>query len=248
MQGLTRRWVFRDPAATAEMDRLPLPKRILHARGLRDPDVLRQFCEPKLTDLYDPELMPGLEMAATRLVAAVRSGESIAIYGDYDVDGITASAIVYHTVKVVSPESDIRIYIPHRIDEGYGLNGDALRHLRAGGVDLVISVDCGITAIEPARVARSIGLDLIITDHHNLPASDGAIPEALAVVHPRLPGSEPVSLRRAVRRRHRVQARLEVRDDLVRVAAGRQLPPADAAEPASAGRPGDDRRYGPAGR
>ncbi len=190
MQGLTRRWVFRDPAATAEMDRMPLPKRILHARGLRDPDVLRQFCEPKLTDLYDPELMPGLEMAATRLVAAVRSGESIAIYGDYDVDGITASAIVYHTVKAVAPESDIRIYIPHRIDEGYGLNGDALRHLRAGGVDLVVSVDCGITAIEPARVARSIGLDLIITDHHNLPASDGAIPEALAVVHPRLPGSE----------------------------------------------------------
>ncbi len=190
MQGLTRRWIFRDPAATAEMDRLPLPKRILHARGLRDPHVLRQFCEPKLTDLYDPELMPGLEMAATRLVAAVRRGESIAIYGDYDVDGITACAIVYHTVKAVAPESDIRIYIPHRIDEGYGLNGDALRHLRAGGVDLVVSVDCGITAIEPARVARSIGLDLIITDHHNLPASDGAIPEALAVVHPRLPGSE----------------------------------------------------------
>ncbi len=190
MQGLTRRWVFRDPAATAEMDRMPLPKRILHARGLRDPDLLRQFCEPKLTDLYDPELMPGLEMAATRLVAAVRRGESIAIYGDYDVDGITASAIVYHTVKAVAPESDIRIYIPHRIDEGYGLNGDALRNLRAGGVDLVISVDCGITAIEPARVARSIGLDLIITDHHNLPASDGQIPEAVAVVHPRLPGSQ----------------------------------------------------------
>ena len=190
MQGLTRRWVFRDPAATAELDRMPLPKRILHARGLRDPDVLRQFCEPKLTDLYDPELMPGLEMAATRLVAAVRRGESIAIYGDYDVDGITASAIVYHTVKAVAPESDIRIYIPHRIDEGYGLNSDALRHLHAGGVDLVISVDCGITAIEPARVARSIGLDLIITDHHNLPASDGAIPEAMAVVHPRLPGSQ----------------------------------------------------------
>ena len=86
-------------------ERLPLLERVLEARGLTDPDTIQRFCEPKLTDLYDPELLPGADAAAQRLVRAVRGGESIVIYGDYDVDGISASAILYHIIKAAAPET-----------------------------------------------------------------------------------------------------------------------------------------------
>ncbi|MHC4447715.1 MAG: single-stranded-DNA-specific exonuclease RecJ [Planctomycetota bacterium] len=198
MRGLTRRWVYRDlhrnagtgNAATGGdgRDSLPLLERVLRARGLTDPDTVRRFCEPKLTDLYDPQLLPGIDAAAERLVAAVRGGESIVIYGDYDVDGISASAILYHMIKAAAPDSGVRTYVPHRLDDGYGLNGEALRQLRSEGASLVVSVDCGISAQEPARVAREAGLDLIITDHHNVDAERG-LPDAAVIVHPRLPGS-----------------------------------------------------------
>ncbi len=160
--------------------------RILHARGLDEPDAVRRFCHPKLTDLTAPADLPNLNAAADRLVDAVRSGRHIAIYGDYDVDGITATAILFHVLRAVDPEVKITTYVPHRLDEGYGLNVDALQQLRADGADLVITVDCGITAIEPARVAKEIGLELIITDHH-LPEEGGELPDAL-LVHPGLPG------------------------------------------------------------
>ncbi len=193
MRGLTRRWLIREPLETSiGLSNLRLPplfERILLARGLADAPSIKQFCEPKLTDLHNPALLPNADSAAERLVTAVRNDESIAIYGDYDVDGITATAILYHIIKTASPAARITTYVPHRLEEGYGVKADALRQLRAAGVDLVISVDCGITACEPAKVAREIGLDLIITDHHT-PAGDGApLPEAL-VVHPRLPGSD----------------------------------------------------------
>ena len=190
MRGMTRRWVFRNSAQAHRGDTIPLVQRVLHARGLTEAAAIRRFCEPKLTDLHEPELMPNIDTAANRLAEAVRGHESIVIYGDYDVDGITACAILYHVIKAVAPQIDLRTYIPHRLDEGYGLNSEALRQLRADGADLVISVDCGITALEPARVAREIGLDLIITDHHNLPEAGGPLPDAIAVVHPRLPGSD----------------------------------------------------------
>ena len=199
MRGLTRRWVYRDPHARNAgntgnptggdaRESLPLLERVLEARGLTDPDTIQRFCEPKLTDLHDPELLPGADAAAQRLVRAVRGGESIVIYGDYDVDGISASAILYHIIKAAAPGAAVRTYVPHRLDDGYGLSGEALRQLRSEGASLVVSVDCGITAQEPARVAREVGLDLIITDHHNVDAERG-LPDAAAIVHPRLPGS-----------------------------------------------------------
>lgn len=187
MQGLRRRWLFRRPDEQDAHRRLPLFNRVLAARGLTDPETRRRFCDPKLTDLHDPGLLPGLDAAAERLAAAIRAGESIVIYGDYDVDGIAGSAILYHVVRALAADARLRTYVPHRLEEGYGLNSDALRQLRAEGADLVVSVDCGITAHEPAKVAREIGLDLIITDHHA--CDDAAPPEALAVVHPRLAGS-----------------------------------------------------------
>jgi single-stranded-DNA-specific exonuclease len=163
---------------------------VLAARGLDKPEAIRRFCEPKLTDLHDPQLLPNIDAAASRLVQAVRDDESIVIYGDYDVDGIAGSAILYHVIKAVAPGAGLRTYVPHRLEEGYGLNSEALVQLRADGADLAVSVDCGVTAHEPARAARAAGLDLIVTDHHHLPDPGAPLPEAVAVVHPRLAGSD----------------------------------------------------------
>lgn len=178
-----------ESALGARAGDLPLLQRLLAARNLTDPETIHRFCNPRLTDLHDPALMPGLVAAAQRLATALRERQVIAIYGDYDVDGVTGCAILYHVIKALAPECDLRLYIPHRIDEGYGLNSEAMRHLRREGADVVVSVDCGITAVEEARVAKEIGLDLIITDHHNLPIDGGELPDAFGLVHPRLPGS-----------------------------------------------------------
>ncbi|HMN95634.1 MAG TPA: single-stranded-DNA-specific exonuclease RecJ [Phycisphaerales bacterium] len=167
--------------------RIPLLDRLLAARGLGDRAAARAFCEPRLTDLADPGLLPGIDAAVERIALALRRGERIAIYGDYDVDGIAASAILYHVLRAADPDARIRCYVPHRIDEGYGVNADALRELRADGATLVVTVDCGVTATAPALVARAIGLDLIITDHHHPPADPLELPAAVAVVHPALP-------------------------------------------------------------
>ena len=190
-RGLTRRWIEAAPHSASLPETVagsvpPLVQRVLQARGLSDAADIARFCEPKLTDLHDPGLMPGIDTAVKRLIDAVRHDELIAIYGDYDVDGVTATAILYHTIKTAAPNARLRTYVPHRLDEGYGINCEALRQLRSEGVSVVISVDCGITAIESAKTAREIGLDLIVTDHHSLPAAS-QLPDAFALVHPRLP-------------------------------------------------------------
>jgi single-stranded-DNA-specific exonuclease len=165
-----------------------LVTRVLSARGLEsDADA---FMNPTLQGLHDPKLIPHLELAAERIIRAIQADEQIVIFGDYDVDGVTASAILIHTIRAISSQARVSSYIPHRIDEGYGLNDEAIRNLHAQGAGLVVSVDCGITGIEPAKVAKSLGLDLIITDHHNPPESIADLPDAFAVVHPRHPDSK----------------------------------------------------------
>lgn len=186
MRGLTRRWILTEGGA----GEAGLLERLLAARGVTDRPSIDRFCEPSLHHLHDPVRLPGLEAAAERLVAAVRTGQRIVIYGDYDVDGITATAILYHVIRCAQPDADVRSYVPHRLDEGYGINCDALRQLRSDGANLVISVDCGITAHESAATARSLGLDLIITDHHRPAEGREDLPDACAVVHPGLPGSD----------------------------------------------------------
>ena len=188
MRGLTKRWIHRPDGAQGATAGGGLFERILRARGLEDPEQIRRFCEPKLTDLHEPNLLPNIEAATDRLVEAIRQDQSIVVYGDYDVDGIAGCAILYHVIKAVAPDARLETYVPHRLEEGYGLNTEALRQLRDQGAQLVISVDCGITALEPAAEARAIGLDLIVTDHH-LPEADEPLPSALAIVHPRLAGS-----------------------------------------------------------
>lgn len=179
MRGLTKRWklgrrgddclaadAFSSHAAVANLP--PLVHRILAARRFDQADDIQRFCEPRLSHLHDSALLPGIDHAARRLIDALRRNEQIVIYGDYDVDGITATAILYHTIKTIQPSARLRTYVPHRLDEGYGLNCEALRQLRTEGAQLVITVDCGITAVTSAATARNIGLDLIITDHHEI--------------------------------------------------------------------------------
>jgi single-stranded-DNA-specific exonuclease len=133
----------------------------------------------------DPFLMKDMRKAVERIRQAIQNGEQIAIYGDYDVDGVTATALLVTALRALG--GNAREYIPNRFDEGYGLNTEALDTLKNEGVSLVISVDCGIRSPAEADHAKTIGLDLIISDHHE-PA--GEIPQALAVINPKQPGDE----------------------------------------------------------
>jgi len=162
----------------------PLVDRLLRARGVADPEAADRFLTPKLTHLHDPASLPGCVKAAQRLKQAVDDAQPIIIYGDYDVDGVTASAILYHTL--LQAGADVQSYVPHRLEEGYGLNAEAIAKL-AESTDpkpLIVSVDCGITATEPAKIAKDLGVDLIITDHHEFDADN--LPDAYALVHPGL--------------------------------------------------------------
>jgi single-stranded-DNA-specific exonuclease len=146
---------------------------------------MHRFLRPELKELLPPEQLPGAVEAGRRLADAARRGRKIVIYGDYDVDGVTATAILWHGLTLAG--ANVGFYIPSRLDEGYGVNVEALEQIRAEGADLVITVDCGITAVEEARLARTLGLELIITDHHE---PRGELPDAAVVVHPTACGSE----------------------------------------------------------
>lgn len=189
MNGFTSRWLYRAGACPGGAR---LVDRVLAARGIDPaaPDAAA-FLDPRLNHLHDPSLMPGVDRAAARLLEALRAGQAIAIYGDYDVDGVTATAILYHMMLALEPGAASRVitYVPHRLEEGYGLNAEAIGELARQGARVIVSVDCGVTAFAPAARARAEGVDLIITDHHNPPAEGEGVPDAYAVVHPRAPGS-----------------------------------------------------------
>lgn len=154
--------------------------RLLALRGITSFDSARLFFRPDLSSLHDPFLMRDMEAAANRLAAAVRNGERVVVYGDYDVDGTTATAIVYGFLKRFGVS--VSHYIPHRFKEGYGINEDGIQYAETIQAHLIVSVDCGITAIEEAKIARAKGIDLVICDHHT--AGD-EIPEAVAVLDPK---------------------------------------------------------------
>jgi len=173
----SKRWNIAppDPTAAELAGRLrtsPLLAQILLNRGLREPQACQDFLRPSLKQLHDPMTIPGLRQAAERIAQAIRDRQKIVIYGDYDVDGITAVAILWHAIRVLGGACDF--YIPHRIEEGYGLNAEALRQLCDAGANLIITVDCGITAVEQAKIAADRGVDLIITDHHEWHAVEDA--------------------------------------------------------------------------
>ena len=184
--------ICRNPATTPPSSRRrirtsPLIAQVLLNRGITEPDACQSFLRPSLKELYEPHLISGLTVAAERIAKAVRNRSNIVIYGDYDVDGIAATAILWHAIRMLGGTASY--YIPHRIDEGYGLNPDAVAQICTAGANLIITVDCGITAIKSADVAKEHGVDLIITDHHKSCSSD--LPDCFSIVHPRLEADAP---------------------------------------------------------
>ena len=176
-----RRWVLPRVEAGDAPDGIPrLVAQILRARGLLAAEM-PAFLAPRLATDGPPML--DSDRALERLRRALATGERIVVYGDYDVDGIAGAAILVRAFRHFGVT--VGAYIPNRYEEGYGLNASALRQLAADAARVVVSVDCGITAVAEARVARELGLDLIITDHHHPPAE---LPEAYALVNPRRPG------------------------------------------------------------
>ncbi len=167
-----------------ELDILPLTAQLLINRGLVEPDKASSFLRPELKDLHDPFLMKDMGKAVERILKAVEGREKIAIYGDYDVDGTTSTALLYLFLREIGAE--VECYIPCRKTEGYGLNSAALGKLKDGGASLVITVDCGVSNHEELAFARSIGLDCIVSDHHEL--EKGAPEGALAVLNPKQKG------------------------------------------------------------
>ena len=180
-----RRWLNRannDRDGLALSQRFGLPEvvgRLMSARGIGVSEAER-FLAPSMRDqLPDPSVLRDMDRAAARLVTAVREGEPIAVFGDYDVDGATSSALLAHFFAAVGVP--LRIYIPDRINEGYGPNRAALLRLRAEGIRVVITVDCGILAFEPLAAAAEAGLDIIVVDHH---VAEPRLPAAHAIVNP----------------------------------------------------------------
>lgn len=187
---MPKQWTIRPPFPDAEKlaQAIGIPAiiaRILGQRGLGTPEQARAFLKPELSQLHDPAAMPGLIQAADRLVAAARAAEPIVIYGDYDVDGITGSAILWQALRLA--DANVRVYVPHRLEEGYGLNLEAVEKLAAEGARVLVTVDCGISGAAEAARARELGLDVIITDHHE-PNPDH-LPPAFALVNPKMPDS-----------------------------------------------------------
>ena len=173
-------------ALACEAGLSPLVAHLLLNRGVSDAESARTFLDARLTSLHDPATLPGASEAADRIVAAVRAGRKIVIYGDYDVDGVCGTSLLWSCLKLAGAR-DVEYYIPHRVEEGYGVNSEALILLaRERKADLIITVDCGISAVPQARLAKDLGVELIITDHHTIGAD---LPEAAVLVHPRLPGS-----------------------------------------------------------
>jgi len=160
-------------------------QQLLYNRGiLQEPNAkIFLYAEGPISD---PFLMTGMEPAVKRLLAAIDNGEKIVVYGDYDVDGVTATALMVQVLRAMGGKAEE--YIPNRFEEGYGVNNDALDSLAAEGASLVLTVDCGIRSPEEALHARSLGLDLIVSDHHE--PLGGSLPDACAVICPKQPGDE----------------------------------------------------------
>src|SRR6266705_229228 len=184
---VAKRWVVRhtDQAQAATLAQAlgvsTIVAALLIARGHQDVDSAEAFLKPSLDQLHDPFLMRGMTDAVKRLLRAIDDQEPILIYGDYDVDGTTGTAVLLRALRMLGATAGY--HVPHRFTEGYGIRQEALEKAASEGYKLVVSVDCGITAHEPLHWARANGLDIIVTDHH-LPDADEGAPPALAVLNP----------------------------------------------------------------
>jgi single-stranded-DNA-specific exonuclease len=183
------RWLLPKAVDAAAVERLcaqlnlpPLLCRVLVARGFLDPEIAKRYLRPRLEHLHDPSTLGDLDRAVDRIVRAIRSGETIFIHGDYDVDGICSTTILTRTFRRLG--GSVIPFIPHRSD-GYDLTAAGVAAAKAAGAALVVTCDCGTSATGPVRELNAAGIDVIVTDHH-LPG--GPLPESLAVLNPRKPG------------------------------------------------------------
>jgi single-stranded-DNA-specific exonuclease len=163
----------------------PLPARVLLHRGYRTPEAASTFLSDKLADLPDPFRMKGMAAATERLTRALRLGEKITLYGDYDVDGVCSTSLLALFLRELGAQPGT--YIPHRIGEGYGLNLQAVERLAAEGTRVLVTLDCGISATVEISRARDLGVDVVIVDHHTVPET---LPPAVAVLNPHQPGCD----------------------------------------------------------
>ncbi|TAN63473.1 single-stranded-DNA-specific exonuclease RecJ, partial [bacterium] len=186
---MMKRWKVKESSAGLaailgdNLNILPLTAQLLINRGLADCGRASAFLSPELKDLHDPYLLKDMDRAVDRIVRALGDKEKIVVYGDYDVDGVTSSALLCLFFKELGCEP--LSYIPQRQTEGYGLNAMAIKKLASEGVSLIITVDCGSGSADETALARSLGVDVVITDHHEMP--DGAFASA-ALVNPKQEG------------------------------------------------------------
>ena len=236
-----KRWRIQphDADRVARLEKLagvpPIVAQLLLGRGVTDHEAARTFLEAKLTGLRDPDDLPGAADAADRIHAAILAKRKIVVYGDYDADGMTGTAILLSCLKLLG--ADATYYVPNRLEEGYGLNSEALRTLAQRGASLVITVDCGIASVAEAETARELGLELIVTDHHEFaPHAAGCGGD-----RPPAPARQQLSVRRPVRGGRGVQGGL---GPLPASQPGQAGQRAAAQLPAVGGGPGGDRHRG----
>ncbi|HEY3413244.1 MAG TPA: single-stranded-DNA-specific exonuclease RecJ [Armatimonadota bacterium] len=174
-------------ALAAALGVAPPIGRLLAQRGVLEEDAALRFLNPDVTDLHDPFLLCDMDKAVSRLSSAMDAGEVIAVFGDYDVDGITSAALLGRVLgKLARKPGTIKTYVPHRHRDGYGLSPETIDHLHAEGAVVVVSADCGISGHAAAERATALGIDLIVTDHHEPQAT---LPDAYAIVNPKREGS-----------------------------------------------------------
>jgi single-stranded-DNA-specific exonuclease len=184
-----KRWSIAPPAPPDYLDRLadhdihPVLAQVLHNRGFETPETALEFLARHYLADDNPFLLNGMADAVYRLRLAIRHAEPIAVYGDFDADGVTSTVLLTEVLTRLG--ADVRPYIPDRVDEGYGLNSPALKALAEDGVRVVVTVDCGIRSIREVEDGNSYGLDMIVSDHHSV---GPVLPPALAVINPRQPG------------------------------------------------------------
>ncbi|MGI5835393.1 MAG: single-stranded-DNA-specific exonuclease RecJ [Chloroflexota bacterium] len=184
-----KRWRVAEPtpeAVDAELGQWPQPLRqLLFNRGILSAEEAEHFFYPERSEMHDPFLLKGMDAAVNRVFRALREEQLIAVYGDFDVDGLTAAALLIEVLQAPGLQGRVVPYLPHRAREGYGLNLEAVRQLAQKGVGLLITVDCGVGADKEIKLAETLGIDVIVTDHHQI--SNG-LPPALAVINPRQEG------------------------------------------------------------
>ena len=184
-----KRWNIRPKPPAVDLGRSDLPpiiSHILYNRGITSPAALDAFLQPSRTYPLDAFLLPEIAPAVERLVKAFRTGEIVGIFGDFDVDGVTGTAIIAQGLEALGVK--VLPYIPHRVTEGHGLNADAVHVMKEMGVSVLVTVDCGVTSVDEVALAQDLGIDVIVTDHH-IHQSSSPLPPALAVIDPKLESS-----------------------------------------------------------